>query len=142
MASQTAIGTTKNMVTLNYGTVSLADANGTMRVGNFANIFERRMPSPGSVVGISSQLSGTLTTGTLTFYLTKNGTPTTGGTFAYGTVNISTLGFYEKDLLYKPELSFAAGDTIGVGWSKAGTVAPTTRDVEVTLFVLLDQYDY
>ena len=142
MASQTPIGSTKNMVTLNYGTVSVADANGTLRVGNFASIFERRMPSPGAVVGISSQLSGTLTTGTITFYLTKNGAAVTGGTFGQGTVNISTLGMFEKDQLYQGPYSFVAGDTIGVGYSKAGTIAPTTRDMEVTLFVLLDQYDY
>jgi len=142
MASQTAIGSTKQVVPLNFGTVSVADANGTLRVGNFANIFERRMPSPGAVVGISSVLSGTLTTGTLTFYLTKNGTPTTGGTFGVGTINISTLGTYERDVAYLPQFTFTAGDQIGVGFSKAGTVAPTTRDLEVTLFVLLDQYDY
>lgn len=142
MASQTPIGSTKNMISLNYGTVSVGDANGTMRVGNFANIFERRMPSPGAVVGITSQLSGTLTTGTLTFYLTKNGSPTTGGTFGQGTVNISTFGTYERDPAYLPQFTFAAGDTIGVGFSKAGTIAPTTRDMEVTLLVLLDQYDY
>ena len=142
MASQTAIGSTKQVVPLNFGTVSVADANGTLRVGNFANIFERRMPAPGAVVGISSVLSGTLTTGTLTFYLTKNGTPTTGGTFANGTINISTFGTYERDVAYLPQFTFTAGDQIGIGFSKAGTVAPTTRDLEVTLFVLLDQYDY
>ncbi len=142
MTTQIIAGSTKVPLALNFGTLSVADAPGTLQVPTTPSVKEYRMPTGGAVIGLSSNLSGTLTTGTLTFYLTKNGTPITGGTFAAGTVNISTLGFYETDIAYQGPNTFAAGDTIGVGYSKAGTIAPTTRDLSALLIVLLDGYNY
>lgn len=140
MTAQVGTGSTKVPIALSFGTLSVADAAGTLNT-SVASIKEKRMPVPGSIIGISQNLSGTLLTGTLTFYPTKNGSPMTNS-FTNGTINISTFGNYETDIGQQGGFSFAAGDTIGVGYNKQGTITPTTRDLEVLLFVLLDGYNY
>lgn len=140
MASQTAIGSTKIPIKLAFGTVGVGNAPGTLYT-NVTSVTEFRMPYKGSVIGYSVNLTGTLTTGTLQFTPTKNGTPMTG-TFSNGTVNIGTLGNHERVQANQPTWSFVEGDTVGLCFGKTGTIAPTTRDCVAVLFVLLDGYDY
>ena len=140
MASQTPIGSTKVPIALPFGTTAIADAAGTLYT-TVISLTEYRMPKRGSVIGMSVNLSGTMNTGTLTFYPTLNGAPMSN-TFSNGTVNIGTYGHYERDQAGQGGFSFAAGDTVGLGFSKAGTVEPTTNDANALVLVLLDQYDY
>ena len=140
MASQTPIGSTKIPIALPFGTTAIGNVNGTFYT-NPVSLTEYRMPQRGSVIGMSVNLSGTLATGTMTFYPTLNGAPFTNS-FAAGTVNIGTLGNYERDQARQPGFTFNASDTVGIGWTKTGTITPTTRDANAVLLVLLDEYDY
>lgn len=140
MASQTAIGSTKVPVALHFGTLGIGNAAGTLNTP-VASVKEYTMPVGGSVIGFAVNMSGTLTTGTLQFTPTKNGN-TMANTFSNGTVNIGTLGNSETQLAQQGGFSFNAGDTIGLTFSKTGTVAPLTRDAAAILMVLLDNYNY
>lgn len=140
MASQTAIGSTKIPLALPFGTTQIGNVNGTFYT-SVISLLEYRMPKRGSVIGMSVNLSGTLTTGTMTFYPTLNGAPMTNS-FANGTVNIGTLGNFERDQARQGGFSFNESDTVGIGWTKTGTITPTTRDANALVLVLLDDYDY
>jgi hypothetical protein len=140
MAGQTPLGSTKIPVVLPFGTTAIGNADGTL-YSNVIAVSGYRMPQRGSVIGFAANLSGTLTTGTLQFTPTKNGVPMTG-TFSNGTVNIGTLGQHERAYAEQGKFTFAEGDNIGLMYNKTGTVAPTTRDMNVLVIVLLDQYDY
>ncbi len=140
MASQTAIGSTKIPMKLAFGTVWIGDANGTLYT-NVPSVTEFRMPQKGSVIGYSVNMTGTLTSGTLQFYPTKNRVPMSNS-FTNGTVNIGTLGNHERAAAGQGGFSFNEGDTVGLMFQKTGTIAPTTRDCVALLIVLLDGYDY
>lgn len=139
MASQTPIGSTKIPLGLSFGTISVGNAPGTLYT-IVSQLVEFRMPQAGSIIGFSANMDGTLTTGTLQFTPTKNGSPLTQ--FANGTINIGTLSTHERIQAQQGGQSFAAGDTIGLTFQKTGTVAPTTRNMNALLIVLLDGYDY
>ena len=140
MASQTAIGSSKIPITLTFGTTAIGDAAGTLYT-NLTSVAGYRAPKGGWVIGYSSNLSGTLTTGTLQFYPTLNGAAM-ANSFSNGTVNIGTFGNFERDQAMQGGFQFAAGDVLGIGFNKTGTVAPTTRDANALLMVLMDNYDY
>lgn len=140
MTAQTPIGSTKIPLALVFGTLGIGDAAGTLYT-NVSSVLSYRMPQAGSVIGYASNLTGTLTTGTLTFYPTLNGAAMTNS-FSNGTVNIGTFGNFERDQAQQGGFSFNAGDVVGLGFNKVGTVAPTTRDANALLLVLLDGYDY
>ena len=140
MASKTAIGSSKVPLTLTYGTLAIGNAAGTLYT-NIPSVLEYTMPRRGSVIGFSVHTSGTLNTGTLTFYPTKNGSPM-ANTFANGTINIGTLGNWERDVSGQGGFSFLSGDTIGIGWGKTGTIQPTTNDATALMLVLLEDYPY
>lgn len=140
MASQTPIGSTKVPIALAFGTLGVGNAAGTLYPHPGASLAEVTMPNRGSIIGFSAVLSGTLTTGTLSFTPTKKGVPLTQ--FANGTINIGTLSTYQTVQSQQGALSFAAGDTIGLTWQTTGTIAPTTRDCEALLLVLLEDFNY
>lgn len=140
MTSQTPIGSTKIPLALPYGTLAVGDASGTLWTTT-PTLPGYRMAQSGWVIGIAENMSGTLNTGTLTFYPTKNGSPMTNN-FANGTLSIGTTGYYERDQAQQGGFAFTAGDVLGVGFTKSGTIQPTTNDLNVLLLVLLDQYDY
>lgn len=140
MASQTAIGSTKVPLALCFGTISVGNANGTLYTC-VNSLLEYRMPQGGSVIGFAANMTGTLTTGTLQFTPTKNGS-VMSSSFTNGTINIGTLGNHERAQAQQGGFSFVAGDTVGLMFQKTGTVAPTTRDMNALLLVILDGYDY
>lgn len=140
MASKTAIGSSKVPVALPYGTLAVGNASGTL-YSLISSITGYVAPKGGWVIGMSALLSGTLTTGTLNFYPTKNGAPMTN-TFANGTINIGTLSNFERDVSQQGGFAFKQGDTIGMGWSTTGTIAPTTRDLNGIVMILMDDYQY
>jgi hypothetical protein len=140
MAGQTPIGSTKIPVALPFGTIAIGNAAGTLYT-NVSSVTEYRMPSRGSVIGFAANLTGTLTTGTLQFYPTKNGSPM-ANSFGFGTINIGVTGNYQRAQAEQGGFSFAEGDTIGLAFNKTGTVAPTTRDCAALVLVLFDGYDY
>lgn len=140
MASQTPIGSTKVPIALPFGTTSIGNAAGTLYT-TVTGVVEYRMNQAGSVIGASMNLDGTLTTGTINPYPTKNGAAMTNS-FTNGTINIGTLGNDEQDFAQQGGFSFNRGDTIGLAFNKTGTIAPTTRNANGLLLVLLDGYNY
>lgn len=137
MTVQGIAGSIKVPVALPFRLDQLGNANGTMQTAQ-GTVNEYAMPVGGSVIGYSVNLDGTLTTGTLTFNATKNGALITN---SFSNNPLTVQHAYETDVA-QPGLSFNAGDTIGLMWTKAGTVAPTTRNMVALVFVLLDKYDY
>lgn len=140
MTSQTAIGSSKVPVVLVFGTTAIGDAAGTL-YSNLTSVPGYRAPKGGWVIGYSSNLSGTLATGTLQFYPTLNGVAMTNS-FSNGTVNIGTFGNFERDQAQQGGFQYAEGDVLGIGFNKTGTVAPTTRDANALLMILMNNYDY
>src|SRR5512147_64720 len=96
MTAQVGTGSTYVPIALVFGTTAIGNAAGTLYT-TVTSVTEYRMPADGSVIGFSNNLSGTLTTGTMDFYPTKNGAAMTN-TFTNGTTNIGTFGNYERDL--------------------------------------------
>jgi hypothetical protein len=90
----------------------------------------------GSFIGIGVNLSGTLATGTLNFYPTVNGVPVTLATGDSPEIILSELTAYET--FNARDYAFSAGDTIGLMYTKADTVDPTTRDIKATVYVLFE----
>lgn len=141
MAAQTPIGSTKIPLALPFGTLGVGNAAGTLYpVPNDSVIAEYTMPQSGSIVGFSVNLTGTLMTGTLSFTPTKNGVAMTQ--FANGTINIGTQSTFQRVQSQQGIYSFNAGDTVGLSFEKTGTVAPTTRNMNALLLILLENYDY
>lgn len=85
----------------------------------------------GSIVGLSVRHNADLTGGVITWRPTINGTGNTGLTAV--TDDDVQQDYATADANVIP---FAAGDRLGVDWTKTGTVAPTTTDVAITLEVL------
>jgi hypothetical protein len=138
--NQTQVGSTYNVVALPFAKTDIGNANAEMSTVQGADQLYYTMPANGAVIGVSFAMSGTLTTGTLTLVPTKN---TTGTLDAFtDTVFGNQVSMYEMRDADAGDTRFAAGDTIGLQYTKDGTVAPTTRDATALLFVLLEEVRY
>lgn len=140
MTAQVGTGSTFVPIPLYFGTLAIANADGTLLASMTSGIKDNRMPTGGWVIGMAANLDGTLTTGTLSFTPTVNGSPISGGAFA-NTVTINSLGT-SQTIVAQAGYRFNANDTVGMGYNKTGTIAPTTRNIQAMLIVLLDKYDY
>ena len=138
MAVQDIQGSIKVPVLLPYRYEQLGNANGTLFTAQ-GTVTEYVMPVGGSIIGYGANLDGTLTTGTLTFAPTINGTASSA-TFAAGTLVLQHA--YQTTQSDSANLTFNAGDTVGLMWTKAGSVTPTTRNMVGELVVLLNRYYY
>jgi len=128
---QEQIAITDYLVPLHFGATNIGDAAGTA-VAYPSDTAEYIMPWSGSVVGISAASNADYTGGVLTFNPTVNGTANTGlAAVLEDTVQRDT-GVINSDIV-----NFTAGQRLGVKWTKSGTVAPTTTDVSLVLWVLV-----
>lgn len=141
MTAQTPVGSTKVPLPLPFGGL-VDDAPGTLFL-SVSNVqrFEYTMPQAGSVIGYSVALDGTLNTGTLQFQPTKNGAVMPNA-FTNGKILPHVLNGYERTAANQPGFSFAAGDSVGLMFSKTGTVEPITATMLSLLIVLLDRFEY
>lgn len=138
---QTNVGSYKNMIALPFAKTDVADAAGTLN-GVQATTNEYTMPVGGWIVGMGAHLNGTLLTGTLQFAPTVN-EATLGRLWSGGNADLWAADAYvTQEAGANPLWSFNAGDSIGLTYSKSGTVTPTTRDMNAILLVLLDNYVY
>lgn len=139
MVAQTHLGSSKQVVALPFAATNIGNADGSFVSLQGADQIEYPMAYPGSVIGAALRLNGTLTTGSLQVVPTINGSatsPITTPLHSDNTVSVAqksgrTTGY-----------TFQAGATIGAVWYKSGTVAPTTRDATVILYVLLESVEY
>lgn len=140
MTAQVNTGSTFVPSFLSFGTITVGNADGTLLANMTSSLKDYRMPTGGWVIGVSANLDGTLTTGTLQFTPTLNGSPMTG-TFS-NTVTINSLGTSQTTVAQNPSYRFNANDAVGLMYNKTGTIAPTTRNIVGLLVVLLDSYNY
>ncbi len=131
-AVQEQITPTSFLVPLVFQATNIPDAAGVANTVE-PTTPEYVMPWAGSIVGISAAQNAALSTGTLTFRPTINGTGNTGITTA---LSSSAQRNYTK----KPAdtVKFAAGQRLGVDWTKSGTVSATTTDATIILWVLVE----
>lgn len=128
---QEVIAITDYVVPLHFGAVNIADAAGTAAAYPTGTT-DYIMPWSGSVIGISVASNEDYTGGVLTFNPTINGAENTGlAAVLEDTVQRDT------GLVNANVIPFAAGQRLGVEWAKSGTVAPTTTDVTIVLWVLV-----
>lgn len=131
---QEHIGTTIQAESLPFAVTDLADANGSAIVAGGGDAFVALYA--GSIIGASVRHNADLTGGTITWKPTVNGTAKNGLTIvtddthqqAYDTCDVYTI-------------NFAAGDYIGLAYTKSGTVAPTTTDVAALVRIVYHHVD-
>jgi len=133
---QNRAGTTSPILTFGFEQanmqVSQTDTDTTVLGGLTATYV---MPKDGSIVGYGIQLSTAVTAGSLEFDIEVNGATTaTIETDAASTTEF--YGTYEFG-----DEPFSAGDTIGVTYTSDGSLAPTTADANVIVYVMLTDYD-
>jgi len=138
--ASTALGSQKVIQLLPFQKTNVGDADGTLNpimITGEAYV----APYPGSVLGFSGTLSGALTTGSLVFAATINGSLCPSFPDAASLRTNQQKSSFTQDGR-KANYSFNAGDTVGVNWLKTGTINPTTTDVNALLVVLFEQVLY
>jgi len=122
------------MMTIPFSQANVPDAAGDMECIAIDNQISPPMPFAGSIVGISVQTNADLTgTTALTFAPTVN--------TVSKAANLSALlddTHQQAYTMLRPDvIPFAAGDNLGISWTKTGTTAPTTTDAVALLFCLV-----
>jgi hypothetical protein len=117
------------VVALPFAQVDVPDAAGvydTLAGASGAYV----MPWAGWVIAMSVRHNADLAGGTITHRILVNGTANT--TYTLVTDDTHQQAYSE----FKDEaIPFAAGDYLGMDFTKSGTVDPTTTDVDAVLFV-------
>lgn len=141
MVTQTNLGSTYNILALPFSATNIGDADGTLNSVQ-ADTDVYTMPAAGSVIGFSAYGNAQLTTGTLDFHPTVNGSLMPA--FDGDTAQLHSLqqNPYRMQEARKNLFTFTAGQRIGLNWEKTGTVDPTTTDASAVLIVLLEDVDY
>ena len=130
------IATANNVIALLFQAQNIPDAAGTAKSIEVTTD-DYIMPFAGSVIGIGSVSNAALVGGTVTFNPTVNGTADT----ALGaTLDSSNQRAQAK--IESRRVNFAAGQRVGVKWTKTGTVNPTTNDVSIIVLVVLEDMDF
>ena len=94
------------------------------------------LPSDGNIVGYAALLSAAFSAGTATISIALNGT-------AKATVNIGVAATTEYSARFPlPALPFKAGDVLTVTYTTNGDAAPTTNDLVVSVFTMLDGFSF
>ena len=135
MVLQEQIAITKYVQMLPFQAVNVPDDAGDAYTVE-ATSLDYVMPWKGSIVGISVRHNADLTGGVITWRATIDGTGDDTLTVVTDDTHQQAYGSQAGRAV-----PFAAGARIGVDWTKTGTVAPTTSDVAITLFVLLEGID-
>jgi hypothetical protein len=117
--------------TLVFNQTNLADANGDMESWEASNILGPPAAFPGFVVGISVYTNADLTGGVITFAPSVAGTPDTDLAVVLDDTHQQAYAMIPPTLV-----PFAAGDKLGINYTKTGTVAPATTDVVGKLLVV------
>lgn len=146
MVAQTQIGSTYSEQKYTFYALDVADASGTLLVpGSAGEAYP--MPYPGSVIAVTwratGSVGGTLTTGTLTPILMKNGVAITPAFPASLSIMPSTRGSTWRQDGQTSGFRLAQNDTLGLVYSKAGTIAPTGLvDITAEVWVLHEEVRY
>lgn len=115
---------------LPFQATNIGDADGTAKAVEPSSN-EYVMPCDGYIIGGSVRQNAALSTGSLAWSPTVNGTAKTALTL---TTDATHQQAYKNVGAMIP---FKAGDRIGLGWVKTGTVSATTTDAAALLFIVL-----
>lgn len=129
MTVQEQISVTAPLVAFPFQTTDVPDAAGTM-VTLQATTESYAMPWEGSVVAIGAVSNADFTGGVVTFNPTIGGTADTSLAAVLSDTVQSHTGRCAVGAV-----PFAQGALLGCKWTESGTVAPTTNDISVVLFV-------
>lgn len=132
MAVQENITPVAPIAVIPFQATNIPDSTGNAKAIEPASN-EYVFPWSGSIIGISAVSNAAFSTGTVTFRPTIAGTANTGLTVALS--SSAQLATAKKA---QGAIPFAAGDKIGVDFTKSGTVSPTTNDVVITLWVIFE----
>ena len=140
MPNQLPVGSTYNMVKYQFIATDVGNASGTL-VAAQAGAVDYMMPYAGSVVGVtfrgSGSVGGTLTTGTLVPLVMINDVALAPFPELSVAIMPSQRGGYFTQDAQMSGYQFAAGSTIGLVYSKTGTVGPTSVvDITAEVWVL------
>lgn len=130
MAVQEQISITEPIVAYEFIITNHGDANTTAKTPEPSSN-EYLLPWEGSIVGISAVSNAAFTgTNTETYNPTIDGVTKTG-------IGCVTSNAIQQAYATKPVgvVAFAAGKRLGVLSTKTGTVAPTTNDIVITVYV-------
>ena len=133
---QEAIAIRHNVIALPFAQVDVPDAAGVYDTLSGAS-GSYVMPWDGFVVGMSVRHSADLTGGVITHRVLVNGTANTS--YTIGTEDTIQQAYRA---LSEGQISFKAGDRLGMDFTKTGTVAPTTTDVDAMLFVICRNMEF
>lgn len=146
MVAQTQLGSTYGVVKYTFQATDVGNASGTLIAGQTGAV-DYTVPYAGSVIAVtfrgSGTVGGTLTTGTLVPLVMINGVAASPFPEASVAVMPSQRGGYYTQDGKQSGYGFAAGSTIGLVYSKTGTVAPTSAlDLTAEVVVLLQEVHY
>lgn len=134
---QTQTATRKPQFMYTYQASNLAGtATGTL-TGQQTDVLDRTMIGDGSVYGISVQLSGTITSGTLIVTPAINGTLQTSHISL--TRNAAGTQFYHGKIEGR-QARFLEGDELRVFYQTV-SLTPTTLDIICDVYVILEDID-
>lgn len=98
------------------------------------------MPKAGSVVGLTCTASAAVTTDKVTFRAQKAGTEFAQSGYPAPILSSTTYDLKSWVTCDRGNLTFAAGDALGVSYTSTTDMAPTsTNDYNVTLYVMFDR---
>jgi hypothetical protein len=147
MVNQLPVGSTYSLQKYLFSAVDVGDASGTLTVpGSGGEAYP--MVYPGSIVGVSwrgtGSVGGTLTTGTLTPILMVNGAAITPTPFPSSlAIMPSTRGSTWRQDGQMAGFMLGQDATLGLVYSKAGTIAPTSLvDITAEVWVLHQNVQY
>lgn len=145
MTAQTQLGSTYSVQKYTFQATNVADASGTLIAGQTGAV-DYTMPYDGSVIAVtfrgSGTVGGTLTTGTLVPLVMINGVAASPFPVASVGIMVSQRsGLYRQDG-QTPGYRFSAGASLGLVYSKTGTIEPTTLDLTAEVVILHENVRY
>ena len=146
MVAQTQVASTFSVQKYTFIATDVTNAAGTLTIpGSGGGVYP--MLSDGSVIGMtfrgSGTVGGTLTTGTLTPVVMVNGATIAAFPSTAPDIMVSQAGGVYQQAARKPGYTFQAGATLGLSWTKAGTVAPSgVLDVTAEVWVVHEELRY
>lgn len=135
--AQSYLGSRKNFVHKQFYGANLTNTNGTLlATADNQTIW---IPRNASIVGFSGSLNAALTTGTLTFQATIDGSLCPAFT---ANLHTNQQASYQHLDIHTDNYILTAGQSLGVRYTSSDTVNPTTTDGVFTVELLLDDVNY
>lgn len=135
--AQGYLGSRKNFVHKQFYAANLGNTNGTLlATADNQTIW---IPRNASIIGFSGSLNAALSTGTLTFQATIDGSLCPAFT---ANIHTNQTASYQHLDAYTDNYIIRAGQSLGVRYTSSDTVSATTTDGVFTVELLLEDVNY